>query len=69
MDLSVIYEKHAPTTATDHVVVVKYIFVGSSEEIKKVEDICKECIGSMLTFKNIDINNCEGVLNERIRIN
>ena len=64
MDLSVIYEKHAPTTATDHVVVVKYIFVGSSEEIEKVEDACKECIGTMLTFKDVDINNCEGVLNE-----
>ena len=50
MRISVTYEKHIPTTVSDHSITIKQTFFGTEEEIRKVEEQCKTSIGTMLVF-------------------
>ena len=54
MRITITYEKHIPTTVSDYSITIKQTFFGTEEEIKKVEEQCKDSICTMLVFDNCD---------------
>ena len=49
MRLSITYELHDPTTTSDHAITIKYMCLGTEEEISKIKAYCEENIGALLT--------------------
>lgn len=50
MKIIVTYEKCDPTTVSDHAVSIKYLYTGTEEEISKIEEQCRDNIGTMLVL-------------------